>query len=97
MLETKSEIFFLDFIYQLNKKKIQTLTKARWKPPTSSVLFSHLPVETIVIDHLNNPIIASPFKIVTEDPETKKFNPKTKKIIEQNNYTNQSLVRSPVR
>ena len=71
MLETKSEIFFLDFLDQINNPKIvQTLTKARWKTSTSSVLSSHPPVETIIIDHLNSPITASPFKIAIEDLET---------------------------
>lgn len=44
---------------------------------------SHLPVETIVISHKKAQITASPFKI----PEAN-----DKKLVEQNNYTNQSLI-----
>ncbi|XP_061993067.1 uncharacterized protein LOC133710928 [Rosa rugosa] len=86
ILETQSENFFLDFIDQQSQKNIQTLTKAKWKTPTNSIVSSSHPfVETIVIDHLQTPITASPFKIARDDPEIKK-------TIEQNNYTNQSLV-----
>ena len=49
----------------------------------TEVTASHPPVETIVINHKNVKITASPFKIPEQND---------KKLIEQNNYTNQSLI-----
>lgn len=49
----------------------------------NEVTASHPPVESIVISHKNAKITASPFKV----PESN-----DKKLVELNNYTNQSLI-----
>ena len=87
MIQTKTEIYFLDFIDLINQNKIQTLTKSKWKTTDSTITSTHPPVETIIINHLQTQIPASPFKIIDE-----KHDPDHKKIIEQNNYSNQSLI-----
>ncbi|CAL8074927.1 unnamed protein product [Prunus armeniaca] len=46
---------------------------------------SHPPVDTIIINHKNTPRPASPFK-------TFENNDDNRRLIEQNNYTNQSLI-----
>ncbi|CAL9002903.1 unnamed protein product [Prunus brigantina] len=87
MRSAKVEIFYLDFVesrYMTNKLK--TLTKEKWKMTNmTEVEASHPPVETIVISHKGTPIPASPFKAF----ETGDSN---RKLIEQNNYANQSLI-----
>ncbi|CAL8118500.1 unnamed protein product [Prunus armeniaca] len=87
MRSAKVEIFYLDFIEsRYMPSELKTLTKEKWKLiDRSEVEASHPPVETIVISHRNTLIPASPFKIVENDDESKR-------IIEQNNYTNQSLI-----
>lgn len=66
--------------------KCNVLTKTQWiKEDKTKVSSSHPPVETIIIPVKNEFITASPFK----DPDGKKDE---KRIVEQNNYTNQYLV-----
>ncbi|CAL8990427.1 unnamed protein product [Prunus brigantina] len=87
MRSAKVEIFYLDFVesrYMTNELK--TLTKEKWKmTDMTEVEASHPPVETIVINHKGAPIPASPFKAF----ETGDSN---RKLIEQNNYANQSII-----
>ena len=86
MLQTRTELFILDFIDMINDNKIQTLTKTKWKTTTSVVTSTHPPVVTIVFDHLGAPIIASPFKRSKDNSDLDH-----KMMIEQHNYTSQSL------
>ncbi|CAL8134174.1 unnamed protein product [Prunus armeniaca] len=51
----------------------------------SEVEASHPPVDTIIINHKNTPMPASPFKAFES-------NDTNRRLIEQNNYTNQSLI-----
>ncbi|CAL2276992.1 unnamed protein product [Prunus armeniaca] len=87
MRSAKVEIFYLDFIesrYMFSELK--TLTKEKWNLMDRSVVeASHPPVDTIIINHRNTPIPASPFKTYEKDDDSKR-------LIEQNNYTNQSLI-----
>ncbi|CAL8174669.1 unnamed protein product [Prunus armeniaca] len=87
MRSAKVEIFYLDFIEsRYLTSELKTLTKEKWKLiDRSEIEASHPPVETIVISHRNTLIPASPFKTYENDDESKR-------IIEQNNYTNQSLI-----
>ena len=77
-------LFFLDFVDQ--QKEIKTLTKEKWKKSDNSTIFSsHPPLENIIINHLSTPILATPFKTPSDSTQVKQ-------VIEQNNYSNQSLV-----
>ncbi|CAL9029900.1 unnamed protein product, partial [Prunus brigantina] len=67
--------------------KLKTLTKEKWvKLDKSEVVSSHPPAEAILLTPGTKTIVATPFKIPdpTDEPN--------KRLIEQNNYTNQSLV-----
>ncbi|CAL2257670.1 unnamed protein product [Prunus armeniaca] len=87
MRSAKVEIFYLDFVEsRYMSSKLKTLTKEKWKLIDRSVVeASHPPVDTIIINHRNTPILASPFKTYENDDESKR-------LIEQKNYTNQSLI-----
>ncbi|CAL8995955.1 unnamed protein product [Prunus brigantina] len=87
MRSAKVEIFYLDFVEsRYMSSELKTLTKEKWKMiDQTEVESSHPPVDTIVISHKGTPIPASPFKIFDSgDPN--------RKLIEQNNYANQSLI-----
>ncbi|KAI5339378.1 hypothetical protein L3X38_018650 [Prunus dulcis] len=88
MWSAKIEIFYLDFIESryMTNDELKTLTKEKWKLVDKSVVeSSHPPVETIIIEHQKAPVPATPFK-------TFESNDPNRKLIEQNNYTNQSLI-----
>ncbi|CAL9001840.1 unnamed protein product, partial [Prunus brigantina] len=87
MRSAKVEIFYLDFVEsRYMSSKLKTLTKEKWKMvDQTEVESSHPPVETIIISHKGTPFPASPFKVIDNgDPD--------RKLIEQNNYANQSLI-----
>ncbi|CAL8993918.1 unnamed protein product, partial [Prunus brigantina] len=87
MRSAKVEIFYLDFVEsRYVSSELKTLTKEKWKMiDLTEVEASHPPVDTIVINHKGTPIPASPFKVFDSgDPN--------RKLIEQNNYANQSLI-----
>ncbi|CAL9004309.1 unnamed protein product [Prunus brigantina] len=87
MRSAKVEIFYLDFIEnRYMTSQLKTLNKEKWKMvDKTEVEASHPPVETIIISHKDTPIPASPFKAFeSNDPN--------RRIIEQNNYANQSLI-----
>ena len=84
MVQYGFELSFFDYMDQYYKK-INTITKHKWKTsPNTSVSSNHPPLENIIIDHQGSEVPASPFKLPGTDPEIKK-------VIEQNNYTNQCL------
>lgn len=67
-------------------QEICVRTKTNWtKENTEVVQSSHPPQETITIKHQNVKVVASPFKISTDEEKP------VKKVIEQNNYANQCL------
>ena len=81
------EISFFDFIekHYETKNKVTVVTKENWvKEDKTLISSSHPPKETILISTGNTNIPATPFKIPKEDSG---FKP----VIEQNNFTNQSL------
>jgi hypothetical protein len=70
-------------MFYLIENMVKTINKEKWKKEDNTVVSSrHPPLETIVINHRTSTIIASPFKLASE-------NTNVKKVIEQNNYTNQ--------
>ncbi|CAL9012684.1 unnamed protein product, partial [Prunus brigantina] len=88
MRTAKVEINYLDFVEsRYISNEIKTLTKEKWvKLDKSEVVSSHPPAETILLHVGTKTITAAPFKI--PDPT----NESNKCLVEQNNYTNQSLV-----
>ncbi|CAL9021906.1 unnamed protein product [Prunus brigantina] len=84
MRSTKVEIFYLDSHHL--SKKLKTLTKEKWKLLSNTeVESSHPPVETFVFNYFNTQIQVSPFKALEKnDPD--------KRLVDQSNYTNRSLV-----
>ena len=88
MFDTETNIQFFDFIekYYPKLKRLKTLTNEKFiKLDGNIIVASHPHAENIKFNHRNNLIAASPFKVPTQDP-------KINKIIEQNNYTNESLI-----
>jgi hypothetical protein len=75
----------------LTKKQMQTInrTTQNWlKVENKEVVHEEfLPYESIIINHRNHQLFASPIKNVSLSDETKNF----EKIIEQNNYSNTYL------
>ena len=70
--------------YEKYYGKCNVITKTQWlKEDKTKVKSSHPPLETIVITVNNDFVTASPFKIPSSDED--------KKIIEQNNFTNQYI------
>jgi hypothetical protein len=64
---------------------VKTISKEEWvKEDNTVVSSSHPPQETIVFKHCTTTVKASSFKFASENTDVKK-------IIEQNNYTNQYL------
>ncbi|CAL9004308.1 unnamed protein product [Prunus brigantina] len=88
MRSAKIEINYLDFVEsRYISNELKTLTKEKWvKLDKSEVVSSHPPVEAILITPGTKTIVAAPFKI--QDPTDEP----NKRIVEQNNYTNQSPV-----
>ncbi|CAL9029902.1 unnamed protein product [Prunus brigantina] len=88
MRTAKVEINYLDFVEsRYISNELKTLTKEKWvKLDKSEVVSSHPPAEAILLTPGTKTIVATPFKIPdpTDEPN--------KRLIEQNNYTNQSLV-----
>ncbi|KAI5317880.1 hypothetical protein L3X38_037587 [Prunus dulcis] len=88
MRSAKVEIFYPDFVesHYMSSDELKTLTKEKLKLIDKSVVESSHPlVETIIIEHQKAPVAATPFKTFeSSDPN--------RKMIEQNNYTNQSLI-----
>ncbi|CAL2257315.1 unnamed protein product [Prunus armeniaca] len=81
-------MFYLDFIEsRYSPTELKTITKEKWiKPDKTEVVASHPPAETIVFKHGSRSVVASPFKLTDPNDEP------NKRLIEQNNYTNQSLI-----
>ena len=98
MKEVSSDYPFFEYFEKHFKwhKKTYVISKTNWKllpkkdAPSSSkpeiVRSSHPPQEALLFNHRGTDVIASPFKSTTT-PEEKIV----KKVIEQNNYTNQCL------
>ncbi|CAL9028495.1 unnamed protein product, partial [Prunus brigantina] len=88
MRTARKEINYLDFVESRHiSNELKTLTKEKWvKLDKSEVVLSHPPVEAILITPGTKTIVATPFKI--QDPSDEP----NKRLVEQNNYTNQSLV-----
>ncbi|BBG93113.1 LRR and NB-ARC domains-containing disease resistance protein [Prunus dulcis] len=88
MRTAKVEINYLDFVeMRYINNELKTITKEKWvKSDKSEVVLSHPPVETILITAGTKIITAAPFKIPDPNNELNKC------LVEQNNYTNQSLV-----
>ena len=87
MRTNRREIFFFDFVEQHyeSEKKLEVITKENWlKEDKTIVSSSHPPQETILISTANTQIPATHFKLPKEDSGVKP-------VIEQNNFTNQSL------
>ena len=98
MKEVKVDYPFFEYFEKHFKwhKKNCVISKTNWKllpkkdaPSTSKpeiVRSTHPPQEAILFNHRSTDVIASPFKCATT-PEEKVV----RKVIEQNNYTNQCL------
>jgi len=85
--QTETEIFYLNFVDEFYpvENKVQTVTKDDWVKENNTVVSSsHPPQETIVFKHRTTTVKASPFTVTFENIDVKK-------VIEQNNYTNQYL------
>ena len=68
-------------------KRSCVITKTNWTKEDNKevVRYSHPPLENITFKHQGQDLVASPFKFPTSDEKP------VKKVIEQNNYTNQCL------
>ena len=87
MRTNRREIFFFDFMDQIyeSEKKLEVITKENWiKEDKTIVSSSHPSQETILISNSGTQIPATPFKLPKEDSGVKS-------VVEQNNFTNQSL------
>jgi hypothetical protein len=85
--QTETEIFYLHFVDEFYpvENKVQTISKEEWvKEDNKVVSSSHPPQETIVFKHRTTTVKASPLKVASENTDVKK-------VIKQNNYTNQNL------
>jgi len=85
--QIKTEIPYFDFVDEFYpiENKVQAISKEVWvKEDNTIVSSSHPPQETIVFKHRTTTVKASPFKVASETTDVKK-------VIEQNNYTNQYL------
>ena len=97
MKEISSNVSFFEYFenHFTWHKKFCVITKTNWKllpnkdaasPSKPEIVrSSHPPHEAILFNHRGSDVVASPFKCAT--PEEKVV----KKVIEQNNYTNQCL------
>ncbi|CAL9012510.1 unnamed protein product [Prunus brigantina] len=88
MRSARIEINYLDFVESRHiSNELKTLTKEKWiKLDQSETISTHPPLDAIIIKHGTKSVIATPFKI-TDPPDEP-----NKRIVEQNNYTNQSLI-----
>ncbi|KAM2636698.1 hypothetical protein EV1_021297 [Malus domestica] len=87
MQTNRLEIFFFDFVekHYESDQQVKVITKENWvKEDKTVVSSSHPPQETILISTANTQVPALPFKLPKEDTGVKP-------VIEQNNFTNQSL------
>jgi hypothetical protein len=85
--QIEMEIPYFDFVDEFYpiENKVQAISKDEWvKEDNTVVSSSHPPQETIVFKHRTTTVKASPFKVSSESTDVKK-------VIEQNNYTNQYL------
>ena len=89
MIESQKHILFFDCLqthYLSNSDNILNVVKMNFvKEDKSIVKSSHPPLDTILVDCKRFTVIVLPFK----DPDVSKT--ETKKIIEQNDFVNQSL------
>ena len=92
MKEISSNVPFFEYFenhFEWHKKSC-FITKTNWttkdnKGNKKVIRSSHPPQEAITFNHRGSDIVASPFKHPTNDEKV------VKKVIEQNNYTNQCL------
>jgi hypothetical protein len=85
--QVETEVLYFDFVDEFYpvENKVQTISKEKWVKKDNIVISSsHPPQETIVFKHRFTTVKASPFKVTSEKIDVKK-------VIEQNNYTNQYL------
>ena len=67
-------------------KKSSVITKTNWTKKNNEVIrCSHPPLEAITFKHKGADVVATPFKFPSREEKL------VKKVIEQNNYTNQHL------
>ena len=80
----KRNIYFFDFLENYHSR-INVLTKTTWikKEDNSKISAVNPPLESVIISHKGTELVASPFKLSTDS--------EIKKVVEQNNYTNQCL------
>ena len=84
MNKIHSEVKFFDYLVNYYQK-VNTITKTKQKTSSNTIVSSsHPPLESNLIKHKGSTINASSFKIPGDESEIKK-------VIEQNNYTNQCL------
>ena len=87
MQKHRFEVFFFDFVekHYEPENELKVINKENWvKEDKTLVSSSHPPQETILISTANTQVPATPFKLPEEDAGVKP-------VIEQNNFTNQSL------
>jgi hypothetical protein len=85
--QIEMEVSYFDFVDEFYpvSNKVQTISKEKWvKEDNTVVSSSHPPQETIMFTHRTTTVKASPYKVASENSDVKK-------VIEQNNYTNQYL------
>ncbi|KAK9989318.1 hypothetical protein SO802_029557 [Lithocarpus litseifolius] len=89
MKEVQEHIFFFEYFenYYKRHKKACVLTKTDWiKEDTKEVVkSSHPPVAAITFKYRNQDVTATPFRFPSGEEKI------VRKVIEQNNYTNQCL------
>jgi Zn-dependent M16 (insulinase) family peptidase len=87
MIESQKHILFFDFLQKhfLSDNSLNVFKKNLVKEDKTIVKSSHSPLENILIDCNGVTVKGSLFKSTNDVP------PENKKIIEQNNFVNQSL------
>jgi hypothetical protein len=87
MIESQKHILFFDFLQKhfLSDNSLNVVKKNLVKEDKTIVKSSHSPLENILIDCNGVTVKGSLFKSTNDVP------PENKKIIEQNNFVNQSL------
>jgi hypothetical protein len=87
MIESQKHILFFDFLQKHfpSDNVLNVVKKNFVKEDKTVVKFSHPPLENILIDYNGVTVKGSSFKSTTDVP------PNNRKIIEQNNFVNQSL------
>ena len=88
-------MFFFDWLenYFLPPKEISVIDKIFiWKLSNDQIIeATHHPLRKIKINLLQNGFTVSPFKVIT-----KADNQQTRKLIEQNNFSNQHFPNPPL-